>query len=80
MTATDKAEISFATLSLEPIEDKGVRIATAQPALAHANTRSKTKTDRRVVADRREMIRFQEDRRSGKARRPKKSWDTVEKL
>lgn len=38
----------------------------------HANTREGS--DRRNQADRREMLRFQDDRRAGKDRRPRKSW------
>ena len=75
MTSTDKAEISFANLSLEPIDDEALQIAPTQPAQFHTNTRSKTKTDRRVLAERRKVIRFEDDRRSGQNRRPKKSWE-----
>lgn len=35
---------------------------------------SRGKTERRQTADRREMIRFQEDRRSGADRRPTTGW------
>lgn len=76
MTSTDKDEVSFAELSLEPIvEVEALKIALAPAAQFHANTRSKTRVDRRVVADRRQDIRFESDRRSGKERRPKSSWE-----
>ena len=76
MNTTDKlASLSFADLSLEPIKEDVAPAVSGQPAPFHANTRSKTKTERRVLADRRVEIRFQADRRAGKDRRPKKSWE-----
>jgi hypothetical protein len=75
MTSTEKGEISFANLSLEPIEDDTVLKIETPAAKFHADTRSKVKTDRRVTADRREVLRFEPDRRSGKERRPKKTWE-----
>ena len=75
MTSTEKADVSFANLSLEPIGDEALPIAPIQPAKFHANSRSKTRTDRRVTTERRVEIRFQDDRRSGTERRPKKSWE-----
>ena len=75
MTSTDKAEISFANLSLEPIDGEPLKVPPTPQVLPHANARSKTKTDRRVLAERRKVIRFEDDRRSGKNRRPKKSWE-----
>ena len=76
MNSTEKGEVSFAELSLEPIEEDSVlKIGPAAPAKFHANSRSKTRVDRRVLADRREVIRFEKDRRSGKERRPKSSWE-----
>lgn len=74
MTSRDKADISLADLSLEPMESEVLPIAAPQPGQSHAHSRSKTRTDRRVVVvERREVIRFQDDRRSGKERRPKRS-------
>lgn len=76
MTSTEKGEVSFAELSLEPIiVDEALKIATGPAAKIHSNARSKTRTDRRVVADRRQVIRFEPDRRSGKERRPKSFWE-----
>jgi hypothetical protein len=75
MTSNDKVEISFANLSLEPIEiDEALKIEVPA-AKFHADTRNKVKTDRRVTADRRQVLRFEADRRSGKERRPKKTWE-----
>lgn len=34
----------------------------------------RSKSDRRQTSDRREMIRFQDDRRSGQDRRPSTGW------
>jgi len=76
MTSTEKAESAMADWSLEPIEtDEVLKIAPAEPTKFHADTRNKVKTDRRVVADRRQVLRFEPDRRSGKERRPKKGWE-----
>ena len=75
MTSKEKDEISFANLSLEPIDgDEALKIESGT-AKFHADTRSRIKTDRRVTADRRQVLRFEPDRRSGKERRPKKSWE-----
>jgi len=73
MTPTDKPVLSFANLSLEPMDTEPAPSALKGP-LFHAETRTKSK-ERRVTADRRVEIRFQDDRRSGKDRRPKKSWE-----
>ena len=44
------------------------------PALKlHPNSRKKA--DRRVNGQRRQVLRFESDRRSGKTRRPQSSWD-----
>jgi hypothetical protein len=76
MNSNEKAELSIAEWTLEPIEtDTVLKIAPVEPAKFHANTRSKIKTDRRILADRRQILRFEPDRRSGKERRPKKTWD-----
>lgn len=65
---------SFGHLSLEPLEGGASAPEAPQaPVKFHANTRSKS--DRRVLADRREMYRLDPDRRSGRDRRPKTSWD-----
>lgn len=74
MASTEKFEIDFDKLALEPMDDK-VTVASAPgaPVKFHADTRSGK--DRRLVADRRQEIRFQADRRSGLDRRPKKTWE-----
>lgn len=45
-----------------------------EPSRAAFQVDSRSKTERRQTADRREMIRFQEDRRSGEDRRPTTGW------
>ena len=75
MTSTEKTEFSFGNLSLEPIGDEALSIAPNQPAKSQRNSRSKKVTDRRVNTERRAVIRFEDDRRSGKERRPKSSWE-----
>lgn len=81
MTSNEKAELSIADWTLEPIEtDQALKIAPTEPSKFHADTRHKVKTDRRVLADRRQVLRFEPDRRSGKERRPKKSWEPGKNL
>jgi hypothetical protein len=65
---------SFGGLSLEPLEGPAATPDAPQaPVKFHANTRSTT--DRRVQAERRQMYRLDPDRRSGLSRRPKTSWE-----
>ena len=80
MASTEKFEdLHLSDLSLEPLPDpnllkyeppKGVEKAKFQ-----AESRAKNVTDRRVNPERRQTLRFEADRRSGKERRPKKSWE-----
>jgi hypothetical protein len=63
--------------SLEPQPGDAVAPAAATAPVKgrsnfHANTREGC--DRRVQGERRETLRFQDDRRTGKDRRPRKSW------
>lgn len=72
------------TLELEPLDTADAQklgAATATPvkaaasserAVFHPNTRAKT--DRRVLADRRQELRMTPDRRQ-KDRRPRKTWE-----
>jgi hypothetical protein len=65
---------SIGEWSLEPLEGEAIAPGAPQaPVKFHCNTRSNT--DRRVLADRRQMFRLEPDRRSGKSRRPKTSWE-----
>ena len=66
-------------LSLEPIETAGTTSAPASkdPAQFRVNTRGKS--DRRKGAERRETLRFQDDRRKTD-RRPRKSWESGKNL
>lgn len=84
MAGTDKFEdLHLSDLSLEPLPDPN--LMNYQPAKAQAgekkvegglHARNKKVEDRRVnVADRRKVLRFEPDRRTGKDRRPRKSWD-----
>jgi hypothetical protein len=70
------------TLELEPLEgEKKAVPAPAQPegaAQFHANTRSGG--ERRQSVDRREMIRFEDDRRAKKDRRPRRTWESGKNL
>lgn len=86
MAGTDKFEdLHLSDLSLEPLPDPN--LMNYQPPKAQAkasekkvegglHARNKKVEDRRVnVADRRKVLRFEPDRRAGKDRRPRKSWD-----
>ena len=70
------------TLELEPLEsDKKAAPAPMNPegvATFHANTRSGG--DRRKSTDRREVIRFEDDRRAKKDRRPRRTWESGKNL
>jgi hypothetical protein len=72
MMPTDLKDISLADASLEPL-DAGVLQVSAGPAKFSANTRDKI--DRRQAEDRRSELRFQENRRKAKDRRPVKTWE-----
>ena len=85
MAGTDKFEdLHLSDLSLEPLPDpnllnyqppKAKAQVSEQKAHAGPETRNKKVEDRRIAtADRRKVLRFEADRRSGKERRPKKSW------
>ena len=81
MTGKDKFdELSLDDLSLEPMPDPNVlqyqppKTKAEQP-IVKMSGRNKKVTDRRTNADRRKVLRFEPDRRSGKDRRPRKSWD-----
>ena len=74
MTVPDKPDSPPLELSLEPIEDGPLKIEVipGEPAI-HADSRSGK--ERRKVADRRMEIRFESDRRSGRDRRARRSWE-----
>lgn len=69
------------TLELEPLESEKNSAAPANAAGAatfHANTRCGR--ERRKRSDRREMIRFEDDRRAQKDRRPRRTWENGKNL
>ncbi|MEO8161565.1 MAG: hypothetical protein ABI588_09105 [Arenimonas sp.] len=84
--STDKFEnISLNELSLEPLPDPN--LLNYQPPKAggkatfQTDARVKSTSDRRQNdSDRRNVLRFESDRRSGKERRPKKSWEPGKNL
>ena len=73
MNSKEKPEVSFANLALEPMHGGPLEVVTTAQPRFRADTRGKTA--RRTVADRRVELRFEPDRRSGKDRRPKASWE-----
>ena len=83
MAPTEKfEELTLADLSLEPLPDPNLMqyeppktAAAAEKAKFLADSRNKQTADRRVNGERRKELRFEADRRSGKERRPKKSWE-----
>jgi hypothetical protein len=85
MAGTDKFEdLHLSDLSLEPLPDPNLlnyqpprakAQLTEQKAHKGPESRNKKVEDRRIAtADRRKVLRFEADRRSGKERRPKKTW------
>ena len=84
MAGTDKFEdLHLSDLSLEPLPDPNLlnyqppkAQATEPKAQGGLHARNKKVDDRRVAtADRRKVLRFEADRRSGKERRPRKGWE-----
>jgi hypothetical protein len=91
MAGNDKFEdLHLDDLSLEPLPDPGLMNyqppkakaqLSDQKAFKGAEGRSKKVEDRRVnVADRRKVLRFEPDRRSGKDRRPRKTWNPANNI
>jgi hypothetical protein len=70
----DLKDLSLSNASLEPAGEAAAEAPTGK-AVFTANTRSHVKSERRLEAERRVMLRYQQARREGKDRRPKKSWD-----
>ena len=71
MSSPGNAGSSLSELSLVPID---APVENNMPALKlHPNSRKKA--DRRANGERRQVLRFESDRRSGKTRRPQSSWD-----
>jgi hypothetical protein len=81
MAGPDKFEdLHLDDLSLEPLPDPGlmnfqVPKSAAEKVAFKGDIRNKKVSDRRVTTDRRQTPRFEPNRRSGKERRPAKSWD-----
>ncbi len=69
----DLKYISLSDASLEPIDGPAAQTVTAGPSKFTANTREKI--DRRQQEDRRVELRFQDNRRASKDRRPVKTWE-----
>lgn len=71
MSSTGNMDSPLSGLSLASMDDP---VENNMPALKlHPNSRKKA--DRRTRGERRLMLRFESDRRSGKTRRPQSSWD-----
>jgi hypothetical protein len=80
MAPTDKfEELSLADLSLEPLPDPNLMNYQPPKTAADGSLKGKPRpakgADRRVGAERRQTLRFEADRRSGKDRRPRKGFD-----
>ncbi|WP_242443177.1 hypothetical protein [Pseudomonas sp. LFM046] len=65
--------MSLEGLSLQPIEPAGRPTSASGPAKFQIDTRSKV--DRRKGGDRRQTVRFEEDRRKGDRRAKANPWD-----
>ncbi len=70
---TDLKEISLSGASLEPIDGSAAQTVSKGPSQFTANTRDKV--DRRQHEDRRTELRFQDNRRASKDRRPVNTWE-----
>jgi hypothetical protein len=71
MASEDIPGLSLEHLALVPLDDDSGTVKTAAAGKPQIDTRHQT--DRRVLADRRGSVRFQEPRRSNKDRRPAKN-------
>lgn len=71
--SSDLKDISLNGVGLEPIGGEAVLPIEGKSRFT-ANTRDK-KGDRRETEDRRAELRFQENRRANKDRRPVKTWE-----
>jgi len=71
--SSDLRDISLSNASLEPIDGQATPTAAKGPSKFTANTREKV--DRRQTEERRAELRFQDNRRSSKDRRPQKTWE-----
>lgn len=61
---SDKAD---GHMTLEPLNER--RTAAPRPGLSRNEVERRTRTERRLVYDRRELIRFEDDRRAYRDRR-----------
>jgi len=75
---SDLKDISLNGVGLEPLDGEVVKPIEGKSKFT-ANTRDK-KGDRREVEDRRKELRFQENRRANKDRRPVKTWENGKNL
>lgn len=77
MAGTDPFDIPFDALSLEPPGTGPTAVADATGVGTKAQFQIDTRSgrERRVLADRRQDYRLTPDRRSGKDRRPRRSWE-----
>jgi hypothetical protein len=73
-TELSLSDLSLADASLEPLPADAPGPSGAQ---GRASFKVDTRSDkeRRLLPDRRQELRFESDRRSGKDRRPRRSWE-----
>ena len=71
--SSDLKDISLSGARLEPIDGNTAQTVTKGPSQFTANTRDKL--ERRQHEDRRTELRFQDNRRASKDRRPVKTWE-----
>ena len=77
VTGPDPLDIPFDALALAPLDASPANAPVAGVADTRATFRVDTRSgkDRRVHADRREEFRLTPDRRSGRDRRPRRTWE-----
>lgn len=76
--SSDLKDISLSGASLEPINAEAPLAVTKGASKFTANTRAKL--ERRQHEDRRAELRFQDNRRASKDRRPVKTWENGHNL
>jgi hypothetical protein len=79
MDANELRRLRGDSLSLEPLKDDLATAASKTKAPAQFKVDTRKQSDRRKGGERRETLRFQEDRRQ-KDRRPRKTWESGKNL
>jgi hypothetical protein len=74
MSTKDLSSLKLDELALEPIDPKLPSKEQPLTGRAQFTPNTRNRTDRRKGGDRRQTLRFEPDRRTGKDRRPETTW------